>query len=305
MRPFVVFAWLLAGCSPQAHPPPPPVLPRAVPVTTGVARATDARVEVTLAGPSRVLYSPATMRAPRPVIRIAVANPMSSPLDVSDLRVRLDVTRGSQRVRCEDAGADETTRRREPRALGPRASAVFMRTIDCPLALAGTYVVQVVVAFGNEEPFASGIVSKELALTVVASPDAQPRAIAGVPGLHAAIGSGGVVPSSSGPGRIVVALVNARSDRLALPTTQVSLRVRKVGTDIPCEDEPQTLALPAYLEPNAVLTRPVDVSCLGLGVTGSYDVEARLLIGDDLFPIGSLRIDVSTDPSHRNRRLLP
>ena len=189
--------------------------------------------------------------------------------------------------------------------VAPGATAIFLRTVDCPLALAGTYVVQVVVAFGRAEPFAEGIVTKELTLTVAAPPDAQPRTVAAVPGLYAAIGSGGLVPSSKGPGRIVVALVNARSERIALPPMHVGLRVRRLGTDIPCEDQPTLLVVPPYLEGGAVLTRPIDVSCLGLGVTGSYDVEARLFVGDEVFPIGSLRVDVSTDPSHQNRRLLP
>jgi hypothetical protein len=303
---FVPFLFL-AACTPPdwSAPHAPEVAPRAAVTSPGIARASDARIEVTLAGPTRVLYSAATMRAPRPVLRIAVTNPTSQPLDVSDLRVRLDVTRGNQKVRCEDARGEEGSRRREPLELAPGASALFIRTIDCPLALAGTYVVQVVVAFGRVEPFASGIVTKEIALTVAAPPDAQPRAVAAVPGLHAAIGSGGLVPSSKGKGRIVVALVNATHEPIALPPMHVALQVRRVGTDIPCEDQPTELVLPARLDGSAVITRPVDVSCLGLGVTGTYDVEARLLVGDEVFPIGSLRVDVSTDPSHRNRRLLP
>jgi hypothetical protein len=305
MRALALLALVLVGCSPPEYAAAK-TPPRPAPVTSAdIARAPDARVEVVLAGPSRVLYSPATMRAPRPVLRVLVENPSSQALDVSDLRVHLEVMRGNQRVRCDDAGADEVARRREPRVLTPGASAVFVRSIDCPLALAGTYVVQVVVAFGAEEPFASGIVAKELALTVAAPPDAQPREIAAVPGLYAAIGSGGLVPSAKGKGRIVVALVNAKSDRLALPPMEVAFRVRKVGTDIPCEDQPTPLSLPPVLEGSGVITRPVDVSCLGLGVTGTYDVEARLLVFGEVYPVGALRVDVSTDPSHRNRRLLP
>lgn len=306
MRALLAAAVLLAACTPpDPRVPEPERYPRAAVTSPEVARASDVRIEVTLAGPTRVLYSPATMRAPRPVVRIAITNPTSQPLDVSQLRTRLEVTRGSQRVRCEDMRGADDARRRDPLVLAPDASAVFFRTIDCPLALAGTYVVQVVVAFGRSEPFASGVVTNELVLTVAAPPDAQPRAVAAVQGLHAAIGSGGLVPSSNGKGRIVVALVNATHDPVPLPPMHIALRVRRVGTDIPCEDEPTSLVLPPRLEGSAVLTRPVDVSCLGLGVTGTYDVEARLLVAEEVFPIGSLRIEVSTDPSHRNRRLLP
>jgi hypothetical protein len=306
MRPLLLALLSLAlACSPPASLAPEPVAPRVERTSASVARATDARIEVSLAGPSRVLYSPATMRAPRPSIKITVTNPNAQPLDVADLRVRLDVTRGSQRVRCSDPPKDPNGRRGEPSVLAPGASFTWVRTVDCPLALAGSYVVQVVVAFGHDDPFASGVVTNELALSVAAPPDARPRAIEAVPGLYAGIGSGGLVPSSTSVGRIVVALVNGSGAPIALPAMRVATRVRRVGTDIPCEDEPAVVDLPARLEPGEVLTRPIDVSCLGLGVTGTYDVEARLLAGDIRQSIGTLRIDVSTDPSHQYRRLVP
>jgi hypothetical protein len=303
----LLFACTILGCSPPHRAPaaPPPAVVPVATTTTALPREPEARIEVSLAGPTRVLYSPVTMRAPRPSVRVVITNPASEPLDVSDLHVRLDVTRGSQSVRCETARADDDTRRREPVTVAPGASAVFIRNADCPLALVGTYNVQVVVAFGRTAPFANGIVTQEISLTVAAPPHAQPRAIASVPGLYAAIGSGALVPTSTSKGRIVVAMVNAKNERIALPKTYVALRVRRVGTDIPCEDEPTRLLLPRMLDGNTVLTRPVDVSCLGLGATGTYDVEARLLLGEEVFPIGSLRVEISTDPSHQNRRLLP
>lgn len=298
----VAIAIAVTACTPAIAPEPTAAAP--VMHSARIVPAPDAKIDVALAGPSRVLYSPATMRVPRPAVRVIVTNPGAEPLDVADLRVGLDVTRGSQRVHCEDARADES-RRREPLTLAPGTSATYVRLVDCPLAIVGTYVVRVVVSFGRVEPFAHGVVARELAMTVAAPPDAQPRAIAAVPGLHAAIGSAGMVSSTSGLGRMVVALVNERSEGIALPPMSIALRVRRAGTDIPCEDEPTPLALPAMLDANAVVTRPIDVSCLGLGVTGTYDVEARLLVGEHAFPIGSLRLDVTSDPSHVNRRLLP
>lgn len=315
MRALRWVALLLAACTPPEPPEPPAQSAQSARTppendgslggavtSTDVARASDARVEVSFAGPTRVLYSSSSMRSPRPEMHVAITNPTTRPLDVSDLRVRLDVTRGSQRVRCEEARGDEEARRREPAVLSPGASSVFIRSVDCPLALAGVYVVQVVVAFGEAEPFANGVVAKELAVSIGAPSEAQPRAVASVPGLHGAIGPGGRVPSSTGTGRIVVALANTTDDAIVLPAMRVAVRVRRAGTDIPCEDEPTKIALPPRLEGGAVVTRPVDVSCLGLGVAGTYDVEARLLVGEEAFPIGSLRVDVSTDPSRRNGR---
>lgn len=295
----------MGACATTAAPVP------ASPPVTKTSAATlvvqgEPRVDVVLASPPRVLYSPSTMRAPRPAVRVTIANTTGGTLDVSNVRVRLEVTREGAIIPCTRPSEPDVSAR-EPLTLAPGASATYVRTLDCPLPLAGTYAARVFVAFGREGGWSEGRAVTDLALSVTAPPDAQPRAIDAVPGLFAAVGVGcEASPTLDGKGRIFVALVNARSKRISLPPMRLAVRVRKVGTEIPCEDEPAQLEVPPILEPGTSHTMPVDLSCLGLGISGSYDVEARLLVDRPETPtehsIGALRVVVSTDPA-RNRRI--
>lgn len=298
---FIVLVACTAASPPVREPPPVTTANAAALVVQG-----EPRVEVTLASPPRVLYSPTTMRAPRPSVRVTITNTTAGMLDVANVRVRLEVSRDGVTLPCAKPAAAEPDAR-EPLALAPGATETYVRTLDCPLPLAGTYAAKVFVAFGRDG-WSEGRPVRDIALTVAAPPDAQPRAIPDVPGLFAAIGSGCEVPTRVGKGRMVVALVNARKDAIELPPMRLGVRVRKVGTEIPCEDDPARLETPAVLLPGTTHTMPVDVSCLGLSVTGTYDVEARLLVDrpeqTTEHAIGSLRIAVSTDPA-RNRRLYP
>jgi len=290
---------MAAACAAPARSPPPP----AVVVTSAPARAAaEPRVEVTLASAPRILYSPAAMHAPRPSVRITVTNTEDAEIDVENVRIRIELTRDGVPIRCSES---EVAAAREPHVLAPGETAVYVRTMDCPLSLAGAYAARVVVAFGASGPWAEGRVVRELAITVAAPPDAQPHPIASVPGLFAAIGSGNVIPATMGKGRVVVALVNARNERILLPPMQIALAVRRVGTNIPCGDEPAPLAAPAALDAGATVALPIEVSCLGFGVTGAYDVEARLLVANDEQRIGVLRVEVTSDPARINSRVLP
>jgi hypothetical protein len=267
------------------------------------------RVEVTLASASRVLYSPPTLRAPRPAVRVTITNSTRARLDVSRVRVRLDVRRGGIRVPCERISEPDIAAR-EPVALAPGASATYLRTVDCPLSLAGRYDAQVIVGFGAGGEWSGGRPVRELTLVVAAPTDARPRPIAAIPGVFAAVGAGPVVPTTYGKGaRLVVLLVNARSERVALPPLLLAVRVTHVGTAVVCEDEPAPLVAPASLEGGAAVTRAIDVSCLGPGAIGTYEIAARLLVEQEGtehdHALGSLRLEVTNDPSHMNRRMLP
>lgn len=296
----------IAACTTPLPAPPPAATTTARAATLAIE--SEPEVEVALASPQRVLYSASTMHAPRPAVRVTITNTTSGALDVADVRVRLEVEREGVTIPCAKTPPPEE-HAREPRTLAAGASETYVRTLDCPLPLAGTYAARVFVAFGHDGPWSQGRPVRELAIRVAAPPDAQPRAIAAVPGLFAAIGAGcEASPTLDGKGRVYVALVNARSERIPLPPLRLAVRVRKVGTDIPCEDEPARLASPAMLDPGESRTLPVELSCLGLGVNGTYDVDARLLVDESARPsehaIGSLRIFVSTDPA-RNQRIWP
>lgn len=296
----------IAACATPLPAPPPAATTTPRAATLAVAR--EPEVEAALASPRRVLYSASTMHAPPPTVRVTITNPSSSALDVSDLRVRLEVVREGVTIPCGKPSEPEQ-RAREPLSLAPGASETYLRTVDCPLPLAGTYAARVFVAFGHDGPWSEGRAVRELAIQVAAPPDAQPRAIDAVPGLFAGIGAGcEASPTLDGKGRLYVSLVNARRERIAVPPLRLAVRVRKLGTLIPCEDEPAALPAPAMLEPGSARTLPVELSCLGLGVEGTYDVDARLVIDESArpseHPLGTLRIFVSTDPA-RNQRIWP
>jgi hypothetical protein len=259
-------------------------------------------VSVDVRAPLRARYDPTLTAAPKPSLAIVVTNRSARPLDVSDLRVRLEAARQSVAFRCaKEVGADPGER--EPTTLAPGASFVFDRSLDCALPLVGAYAVRVGVAFGSG-PLRTARDVQAFTLTVTAMPDVQPREINGVPGLWAALGSnsklaGGV---GRGNGHTLLTLVNATRKPIELPHMRLALRVYKVGNPIPCVDEPRDLALPTVLAPGDAHYELVEVSCLGLAVAGSYDVAARLVVprgteGDHEVALGRLRIEVVTDPT--------
>ena len=138
-------------------------------------------------------------------------------------------------------------------------------------------------------------------LTVSAPPAVEPRRIEAIPGLFCAFGASDVLFKGESRSGAVVSLVNGSKRPIALPPS-ISLVVRlyRLGSAIPCEDEPVLLGPPPVLAPGAIYRVPFHVSCLGLSVPGTYEVEARLLIGagpaaTTAVEIGRLRVDVSAD----------
>jgi hypothetical protein len=107
--------------------------------------------------------------------------------------------------------------------------------------------------------------------------------------------------------RIVVALVNGSRAKVAIPPLYAAFEVHRRGTTIPCVDEPVRLETPEVLDPGASFTAPVAVSCHGRGDEGVYDVDAFLVVDDGgrrtQQSIGSLRVEVGTDPALNNRVL--
>jgi hypothetical protein len=244
-----------------------------------------------------------TLGPTKSTLGIGVANRASAPLDVSDLRVHLEAVREGVSFQCsKQVGAAQPTR--EPKVLGPGASFVFERTLDCALPLVGTYAVRVAVSFGRGE-WARPHDVHAFTMRVFATPDVAPRSVDPLPGLWGAVGAGPVLfgDTGRGSGRIVVALVNGGRTPLELPRFRLALRVFRVGTLIPCEEEPMELKTPAVLAAGAAHDEPIEVSCLGLGVPGKYEVLARLQIGSRAdhpeIELGRLRIEISNDPTRR------
>lgn len=297
MRPLAVgLALVMAGCTPQARAVVPQGQASVVMTAADERRSDPAEVIAEVRGPLQVRYVPALLGRTRPLVHVVVRNRGSSPLDVSNLRVRLEATRDGVPFPCASEVASNP-RAREPEAVAPNASATFERALDCSLPLVGEYVLDLAVAFGRTGPWAAGRSARTLALRVVAVPNDEPRPIRGVAGLWGAIGASTVMASTTrdAKGRLVLAIVNGGSAPVTVPPMRLGLRVYRAGLDIPCEDEPTALKTPASLPPGASYVERIDVSCLGLGKPGQYEIIARLLVADvlDENEVGRIRVEVS------------
>ena len=293
---------LLSGCGHSAARTPPTqpasndvvtakAAVVAAPTVPRPAIATDVRAE--LRGPARIQYRPSVLGPGRPTLRVTITNRGREPLDVGDLRVHLSALREGVAFPCTpDAGASPDAR--EPRSLPSNTTATFERTVDCSLPLVGVYAVRVGVSFGHGD-WASTREVKTFALGIFAAEDTGPRPIEGVTGLYGVVGANPLLPGGigAGVGHIIVALVNGGQAPLEMPRLRLALRVYRLGSAIPCEDEPLKLAAPRVLSPGAVYQERIEVSCLGLEIPGRYEVIARILGEPDReTEVGRLRIDV-------------
>lgn len=304
----VAFACLVASCTSSSPPagrasataavatrssaPAPPVPP--------AARAVDVNVEVR--APLRARFDPSIGAAARPSLGVVVTNRTSAPVDVSDLRVHLEAAREGVEFRCaKEVGPQMGDR--EPSSLAPGESYVFDRDLDCALPLVGAYAVRVAVSFG-EGPFRTPREVRAFTLTVTALPKVEPHEIEGLPGLWASIGSSNKIAGGAERtfGRTLLTIVNSTRKPIEVPRMRLALRVYRLGNPIPCEDKPITLGTPPVLGAGDTYSEPVEVSCLGLSVPGTYDVVAKLVVprgseGDREIALGKLRVDVVTDPT--------
>ena len=264
--------------------------------------ARDVGIAVVVRAPLRARYDPYVAGPAKPSLGVVVMNHSAQPLDVSALRVHLEAAREGVGFRCtKEVGAP--LGEREPRTLLPGASFVFDRALDCALPLVGAYSVRVAVSF-DKGPFRTPREVRAYSLTVTALPNVEPREIDGLPGLWAAMGSnsklaGGV---GRGYGRTLLTIVNSTRKPIEVPRMRLALRVYRVGNPIPCEDQPLDLSTPSVLGPGDAYYEPIEVSCMGLAVPGTFDVAARLVVprvseGDREIALGKLRIDVVTDPT--------
>lgn len=267
-------------------------------------------VSAEVGGDARVRYSPELLEARGPIVKIAVENRGRAPVDVSNLRVRLDASRDGVPFPCSPEVGPEP-RSREKSELPPGGAATFERRLDCALPLVGTYVVQIVVALGKSGPWHAGRSVRSLSLRVVSPPDRQPRSL-GSPGLWAAVGSSAVVGASAGdaPSKVAVAIVNGGASAVVAPPLRMALRVYRRGTAIPCEDQPHALELPPTLLPGRSYVQLVAVSCLGLGTPGHYEIAPRILVPASIerealeVELGRVQVEVSSDPSIFDRTSL-
>ena len=294
-------ASLALSCTQASRGPPLQPAARGDGAPADVRGASDpVDIAVEIRGPLHARYDPTTAAATKPSLSVILTNRSAQPVDVSALRVHLEAVRESVAFRCAaEVGAPPGVR--EPSTLAPGQSVVFERALDCALPLVGAYQVRVGVSFGKGPDRAPRVV-RALALTVTALPNVEPRKVEPAPGVWAALGASPLVPGGEGHGRTLLTIVNATSSAVELPPMRLVLRVYRAGNPAACEDEPQTLALPAALGGGASYHEPVEVSCLGLAQPGSYEVVARLIVsggtaGDREIGLGRLHIDVVADPT--------
>jgi hypothetical protein len=287
----------LLGCGGSADTPRPrvPKIDHAELVST----REDVAVSVVLQSPMHVRWVQTTLGASKPTLGVVVVNRGAATVDVSNLRVHLDAIRESVSFHCaEEVGAASGSR--EPTSLAAGASFTFERTLDCALPLVGSYAIRVGVSFGHGD-WSKLREVRAFNLRVFATHELEPRHVEPVPGLWGALGASNVMNGrrAGGPGRLVVALVNGGRTPLELPRFRLALRVYRVGVPVPCEDAPIELKTPPVLGVGESYHEPIDVSCLGLGVLGKYDIAGRLEIGTNgdgwQTELGRIRVEISNE----------
>lgn len=293
-----LFAILALGCGHARS-----VQPRPASTQTSSLEATPTAedLSVELRSPKDAAWISSTLGPSKPTLGIVVTNRGRATADVSDLRVYLEAIREGVSFRCASSvGPSEDVR--EPSSLAPGDSFEFERALDCSLPLTGQYSVKVSVSFGHGE-YRSPRPIRAFTLAVHGPEKLEPRPIASIPGLWGAIGSSRVLvgETGAGSGRIAVSIVNGSAAEVSLPPLRLALRVYRAGSPIPCVDEPIKLKTPAKLPPGSTHREPIEVSCLGLGVPGMYEVAARLQIAKTGVEteIGRLRVEISNDLSRQ------
>jgi hypothetical protein len=267
-------------------------------------------VSVDVRGPLRAQFDPSLGGAAKPSLAVVVTNRSTGPVDVSGLRVHLDAVREGVEFRCAKEVGPQIGDR-EPSVLAPGESFVFDRDLDCALPLVGAYAVRVAVSFGAGA-FREPQDVRAFTLTVTALPKVEPREIAGVPGLWASMGSSNKIAGGvgRGSGHTLLTLVNSSRKPIEVPRMRIAMRVYRLGNPIPCEDKPIVLHTPAVLAPGDSYNEPVEISCLGLSIAGTYDLVAKLIVprgseGDSEISLGKLRVAVVTDPTLLIPPLMP
>lgn len=282
-----------AACVPARHAPA-----LAVPAPRLTAESVSAEaVTVDVSLPARLRWVSATVGPHRPRAVVVVTNRGAASVDVSNLRVHFDVEHEGIPFPCDDPGSPG----REPTTLAPQGSHRFERTLDCALPLVGTYAIRARVSFGRGA-WATPREVRTFALRVESLPEAGPQKVEPIPGLWAAFGTSNVLigHDAPAPGRMVVTLVNGGATPLELPRFRLAVRVYRRGSPIPCEDAPLVLATPPALGVGDIHREAVDISCLGLDVSGHYQIAARLQIPNaNEIELGRIEVEVSSDPTRR------
>jgi hypothetical protein len=244
-------------------------------------------------------YRPSALGVAGHHVGIAFQNTTRGYLELGELRVTFSARREGVEFPCRPlvgpAGGE-----REPSRLRPFEGYVFERDLDCQLTLPGRYAIGVQLTLGSGAPIAL----PDLPIDVEPRGSRAPQQHPGVPGLWAMIaGDKNARPLSAegfarGGYAVVIALVNGGPRPLELRGARVLFRVTRVGTPLPCMDEPVALRSPATLAPGASHFERIPVTCV-MNKPGTYDIDSALLVDQDPreLPMGRTRVTVGADPT--------
>lgn len=268
------------------------ISPRDVPA---VRLPGHADLSVRLLAPKSRAYDPSTFGPGGTSVGIELTNTSRGEMAIETLRASFTPVREGVTFPCT-AAIPASNGLREPTTLRPGEAFVFHRELDCRLSLPGAYEIGVRLAFGAEAAIEAGHFSFALEARGPRVPKPHPAS----PGLFAMMaGDTASRPqgASDGAYAVVVALVNGSAKPLTLVGPRVLFRVTRVGSALPCMDEPVVLHPPALLAPGALHVERVPITCV-MHKPGNYDIDAAVLLGDDgrEAPLGRVRLSVSQDP---------
>ena len=232
-------------------------------------------------------------------VGISLQNTTHGYVELGELRVTFSARREGVPFPCRPlvgaAGGE-----REPSRLLPFEGHVFERDLDCQLTLPGRYTIGVQLTLGGGAPIAL----PELPIDVEPRGGRAPQQHPGVPGLWAmTAGDKNARPLSAegfarGGYAVVIALVNGGPRPLPLRGARVLFRVTRVGTPLPCMDEPVSLKAPLALAPGESHFERIPVTCV-MNKPGTYDIDSALVVDPDPreLPMGRTRVTVGADPN--------
>lgn len=279
------------GAVPAQEPPPPVTLTEATLPIYALGSRPSIRLE--MHAPKATSYRPPIVGSRPVTVELAIANAGAQPVDLAGADLSFDVRRGPVRIPC--ASRNDMPARQTPHLM-PGERTTLTREL-CSLPLPGEYRVDAYLTLpgGSREHVGS------FPLVVVAHGSGLPRAVAGAPGLFAAMGGdiAGIRYTreewASGAYHVVVRLTNASTTPVHVGPGHVVFRVTKQGHPLACSST-HDVETPGSLGPGATWVAQVPVTCV-INAKGKYDIHAALALEREETPLGDLSVEVTTSPS--------
>jgi hypothetical protein len=252
---------------------------------------------VVVRGPQQTPYRTGLLGTKPELVQIAVLNATKKPYDVSGARIAFRPRRNGVVMACAQVDAVPL---RESHWMRPGEIVVFEREL-CSLPLLGTYGVDVLVGFGENDSVA---LAGSFNVQVYAKAARVPQPVQSRYGVFVAMGGdvAGVryTPTEwkTGTYHVVLRFTNAGTDTapLSVGGASVIFRVTKDKQPLACSST-HDITLPPSLESGHDVVVRVPVTCL-IDVKGRYEIDASLTMAGETreTPLGSLAVEVTSDP---------